>query len=144
MAFNDKLKKLMGQDDTATNEDIKEEEYYKVSREEYEDENGVAGSKMMLLEPRAYSESQQIADHLKDRNAVVVNLKRVTPDQGKRIVDFLSGTLYAIGGDLQKLGGGIFLCTPNNVNVEGKITDDVPAKTSDKKSKQEEDDEFDW
>ena len=114
MAFNDKLKKLMGQDDTATNEDIKEEEYYKVSREEYEDENGVAGSKMMLLEPRAYSESQQIADHLKDRNAVVVNLKRVTPDQGKRIVDFLSGTLYAIGGDLQKLGGGIFLCTPNN------------------------------
>ena len=119
MAFNDKLKKLMGQDDTATNEDIKEEEYYKVSREEYEDENGVAGSKMMLLEPRAYSESQ-------------------------RIVDFLSGTLYAIGGDLQKLGGGIFLCTPNNVNVEGKITDDVPAKTSGKKSKQEEDDEFDW
>lgn len=144
MAFNDKLKKLMGQDDTTTNEDIKEEEYYKVSREEYEDENGVAGSKMMLLEPRAYSESQQIADHLKDRNAVVVNLKRVTPDQGKRIVDFLSGTLYAIGGDLQKLGGGIFLCTPNNVNVEGKITDDVSAKTSGKKSKQEEDDEFDW
>ena len=144
MAFNDKLKKLMGQDDTATNEDIKEEEYYKVSSQEYEDENGVAGSKMMLLEPRAYSESQQIADHLKDRNAVVGNLKRVTPDQGKRIVDFLSGTLYAIGGDLQKLGGGIFLCTPNNVNVEGKITDDVPAKTSGKKSKQEEDDEFDW
>ena len=144
MAFNDKLKKLMGQDDTASNEDIKEEEYYKVSREEYEDENGVAGSKMMLLEPRAYSESQQIADHLKDRNAVVVNLKRVTPDQGKRIVDFLSGTLYAIGGDLQKLGGGNFLCTPNNVNVEGKITDDGPAKTSGKKSKQEEDDEFDW
>lgn len=144
MAFNDKLKKLMGQDDTTVSEDIKEEEYYKVSREEYEDENGVAGSKMMLLEPRAYSESQQIADHLKDRNAVVVNLKRVTPDQGKRIVDFLSGTLYAIGGDLQKLGGGIFLCTPNNVNVEGKITDDAPAKTNGKKNKQEEDDEFDW
>lgn len=144
MAFNDKLKKLMGQDGTDSNEEIKEEEYYKVSREEYEDDNGVAGSKMMLLEPRAYSESQQIADHLKNRNAVVVNLKRVTPDQGKRIVDFLSGTLYAIGGDLQKLGGGIFLCTPNNVNVEGKISDDVPATKSTKKSKSEEADEFDW
>lgn len=144
MAFNDKLKKLMGQDGTDSNEEIKGEEYYKVSREEYEDDNGVAGSKMMLLEPRAYSESQQIADHLKNRNAVVVNLKRVTPDQGKRIVDFLSGTLYAIGGDLQKLGGGIFLCTPNNVNVEGKISDDVPATKSTKKSKSEEDDEFDW
>ena len=74
----------MGQDGTDSNEEIKEEEYYKVSREEYEDDNGVAGSKMMLLEPRAYSESQQIADHLKNRNAVVVNLKRVTPDQGKK------------------------------------------------------------
>ena len=78
----------------------------------------------MLLEPRAYSESQQIADYLKNRSAVVVNLKRVTPDQAKRIVDFLYGTIYAIGGDLQKLGGGIFLCTPNNVNVEGKISEE--------------------
>ena len=128
MAFNDKLKKLMGQDDTATNEDIKEEEYYKVSREEYEDDNGVAGSKMMLLEPRAYSESQQIADHLKNRNSVVVNLKRVTAPQAKRIIDFLSGCIYAIGGSMQKIGVGIYLCTPKNVNVQGKITDDSEKK----------------
>ena len=139
----DKLKKLIGSDDGDFEEETKEEEYYKVSKEEYMDENGVAGSKMMLLEPRAYSESQQIADYLKERNAVVVNLKRVTPDQAKRIVDFLSGTLYAIGGDLQKLGGGIFLCTPNNVNVEGEITDDAPPKPP-RKSKKQEDDEFDW
>ena len=139
----DKLKKLIGSDDGNYEEEIKEEEYYKVSKEEYMDANGVAGSKMMLLEPRAYSESQQIADYLKERNAVVVNLKRVTPDQAKRIVDFLSGTLYAIGGDLQKLGGGIFLCTPNNVNVEGEISDDAAPKTT-RKSKKQEDDEFDW
>ena len=101
---------------------------------------------MMLLEPRAYSESQQIADYLKSRNAVVVNLKRVTPDQAKRIVDFLSGTIYAIGGDLQKLGGGIFLCTPNNVNVEGKISEETtPTKATTKSKKnEEEDDDFNW
>lgn len=139
----DKLKKLIGNDDNDI-EEVKEEEYYKVSREEYTDENGVAGSKMMLLEPRAYSESQQIADYLKERNAVVVNLKRVTPDQAKRIVDFLSGTLYAIGGDLQKLGGGIFLCTPNNVNVEGEISDDAAPSKQTKRTKKQEDDEFDW
>ena len=86
------------------------------------------GSKMVLVEPRAFSESQQIADHLKKRNTVVVNLKRVTSDQAKRIVDFLSGTIYALGGDLQKIGGGIFLCTPNNVNIQGKITEDKDAK----------------
>ena len=139
----DKLKKLIGNDEYIEEEDIKEEEYYKVSKEDYQDANGVAGSKMMLLEPRAYSESQQIADYLKERNSVVVNLKRVTPDQAKRIVDFLSGTLYAIGGDLQKLGWGIFLCTPNNFNVEGEISDDAaPTKTPRKPKKQ--DDEFDW
>lgn len=140
----DKLKKLIGSDENDFLEEVKEEEYYKVSREEYTDENGVAGSKMMLLEPRAYSESQQIADYLKERNAVVVNLKRVTPDQAKRIVDFLSGTLYAIGGDLQKLGGGIFLCTPNNVNVEGEISDDAAPSKQTKRTKKQEDDEFDW
>ena len=140
----DKLKKLIGSDSENYEEEVKEEEYYKVSREDYMDENGVAGSKMMLLEPRAYSESQQIADYLKERNAVVVNLKRVTPDQAKRIVDFLSGTLYAIGGDLQKLGGGIFLCTPNNVNVEGEISDDAAPSKQTKRTKKQEDDEFDW
>lgn len=140
----DKLKKLIGTEENDSEEVIKEEEYYKVSREEYTDDYGVAGSKMILLEPRAYSESQQIADYLKERNAVVVNLKRVTPDQAKRIVDFLSGTLYAIGGDLQKLGGGIFLCTPNNVNVEGEISDDAASTKQTKRTKKQEEDEFDW
>ncbi len=140
----DKLKKLIGAEEEPE-EEIKEEEYYKVSREEYSYNQGTAGSKMMLLEPRAYSESQQIADHLKNRNAVVVNLKRVTPDQAKRIVDFLSGTLYAIGGDLQKLGGGIFLCTPNNVDVEGKISDDnAPSKPAKPKRTEKEDEDFNW
>ena len=143
MAFDKFINKLVGSEgdgeDTTT-----EENFYSTSREAYHAENGMAGSKMMLLEPRAYSESQQIADYLKKRNAVVVNLKRVTPDQAKRIVDFLSGTLYAINGDIQKLGGGIFLCTPNNVNVEGKISDEVSSKsTSSKSSKKEEKSEND-
>ena len=89
--------------------------------------------KMILLEPRAFSESQQIADHLKNRNTVVVNMKRVTAEQAKRIIDFLSGTVYAIGGDLQKIGGGIFLCTPKNVDVEGSITDEDGNKKTDDK-----------
>ncbi len=84
--------------------------------------------KMILLEPRAFSESQQMVDRLKNRNTVVVNMKRVTPEQAKRIIDFLSGTVYAIGGDLQKIGGGIFLCTPKNVNVEGSISDEDNSK----------------
>lgn len=98
------------------------------------------GSKMILVEPRAYSESQQIADHLKRKNSVVVNLKRVTNDQARRIIDFLSGTLYAIGGELQRLGNGIYLCTPKNVNVEGRMSDEE----SEKKNKAKIEDEMDF
>ena len=111
--FNDK-------EDSQSN---KSNEYYDLRPEEAITEEG--GAKMILLEPRAYSEAQQIADHLKKRNTVVVNLKRVTSDQAKRIMDFLSGTIYAIKGNIQKIGSGIFLCTPNNINVQGKITDDA-------------------
>lgn len=79
-------------------------------------------SKVVLLEPRAYAEAQDVADHLKNRRAVVVNLQRIQHDQGKRIIDFLSGTVYAISGDIQKIGTDIFLCTPDNVDVSGNIT----------------------
>ena len=123
--MKDKLKGFFGTSDETVETTTGEDTYYTTSREEFHEQNGMSGSKMMLLEPRAYSESQQIADYLKNRSAVVVNLKRVTPDQAKRIVDFLYGTIYAIGGNLQKLGGGIFLCTPNNVNVEGKISEEI-------------------
>ena len=92
---------------------------------------------MILLEPRAYSESQQIADHLKKRNTVVVNLKRVTSEQAKRIIDFLSGTLYAIGGKMQKLGPGIFLCTPKNINVQGTMSEEEAKKTKSKDEDEE-------
>lgn len=124
MAFK-KIKEIM-----SDKEEMEEESYYSDSA------STVTNGKMILLEPRAFSESQQIADHLKKRNTVVVNMKRVTPEQAKRIIDFLSGTVYAIGGDLQKIGIGIFLCTPKNVNVEGAISDE------DNKSKEKE--ELDW
>lgn len=79
--------------------------------------------KVVLVEPRVYSEVQEIADHLKSHRAVAMNLQRMPHDQAKRVVDFLSGTVYAIGGDIQKLGEHTFLCTPSNVDVSGKISD---------------------
>jgi len=121
MAFGKKLINMV------TEEVNDEDSYYTAENAGIPQGNG----KMILLEPRAFSESQQIADHLKSRNTVVVNMKRVTAEQAKRIIDFLSGTVYAIGGDLQKIGGGIFLCTPKNVNVEGSITDEDNNKKQD-------------
>ena len=126
MAFS-KLKKMFSDEDD-DNLLGTEDEYYNMSEDEAIKEADKSGNKMILLEPRAYSESQQIADYLKNRNSVVVNLKRVTTEQAKRIIDFLSGCIYAIGGTMQKIGVGIYLCTPKNVNVQGKITDDREKK----------------
>lgn len=141
MAF-EKIKKFIGEDGSEIEQITQDNnEYYK---ETFKQTNNNQGNKMILLEPRAFSEAQTIADYLKARNTVVVNLKRVTPEIAKRIVDFLSGSVYAIGGDLQKLGNGIFLCTPNNVNVEGKISGDEKQAPKQKQTKKEEDDEFNW
>lgn len=120
MAFEG-IKKVFFDDNEKKDSTV--DDYYTVSNKQLKDEDGKSGSKMILVEPRAYSESQQIADYLKSRNTVVVNLKRVTSDQAKRLIDFLTGCIYAIGGSLQKLGNGIYLCTPNNVNVQGKMSD---------------------
>ena len=117
------MKKIMGEEDEVFSGT---DEYYDLKAAEALTEEG--GAKMILLEPRAYSEAQQIADHLKKRNTVVVNLKRVTSEQAKRIVDFLGGTIYAINGKIQKIGPGIFLCAPNNVSVQGEITGDTQGK----------------
>ena len=86
-------------------------------------------NKTILVEPRAFSEAQQIADYLKAKNQVVVNFKRVTSDVSKRIMDFLNGIVYAIEGSMQKLGPGIVICAPKGFEIEGNITDDDTKKT---------------
>ena len=137
MAFDGLKKALFSDENNGTSED----EFYSLSKKEMKNEDLKNGNKMILVEPRAYSESQQIADYLKNRNSVVVNLKRVTSDQAKRIIDFLTGCIYAIGGDLQKLGNGIYLCTPNNVSVQGKMSENE-EKGKSNKTKFEEEIEF--
>lgn len=146
MAFN-KFKKLLGDtgDDIGEPVDPEENGYNIDNGKNMSDNNRSSNSnnvsepsnQMILIEPRAYSESQSIADYLKSKNTVVVNLKRVTANQAKRIIDFLTGTLYAIGGDLQKIGPGIYLCTPKDVKVQGKISDDD-------KPKEAKEEEVDW
>ncbi len=142
------LKSFLGLNDEEENNVVEtenEDSFYNISREEASSTPEFGSNKMILFEPRAYSESTQITDYLKKRNTVVVNLKRVTPDQAKKIVDFLQGSIYAMNGSLQKLGGGIFLCAPNNVNIEGKITDEnAKAPRGKKEAKEEEEEEFSW
>lgn len=112
-----------------TNQEVAEQTSRQTRQSQSQKQNVVSlqsvqkSSKVVLMEPRVYAEAQDIADHLKSRRAVIVNLQRIDHDQAKRIVDFLSGTVYAIGGDIQRVGHNIFLCTPDNVEVAGNISD---------------------
>ncbi|QCR31721.1 cell division protein SepF [Lysinibacillus sp. SGAir0095] len=84
--------------------------------------NSLKNSKVVIVEPRVYAEAQDISEHLKSKRAIIVNLQRIDREAGIRIIDFLSGTVYALGGDIQRIGTDIFLCTPENVEVSGEIS----------------------
>lgn len=80
--------------------------------------------RLVLIEPRSFEEAKEIGDHLKNHRPVVVNLHHMKRNGlAQRVIDFLSGTIYALGGDLQKLGPHILIFTPANVDVQGSITE---------------------
>lgn len=80
-------------------------------------------SDLNLFEPHSFAEASRISDYLKANKTVVVNMHRLQKEQSKRVIDFLSGVIYAIDGDIQTIGPRIFLCTPKSISVSGNITD---------------------
>jgi cell division inhibitor SepF len=79
-------------------------------------------AQMVLFEPRSFEEAEEIARHLKQRRACVVNLHRLQRDYAQRTIDFLTGVVFALDGTIQKIGHNVILCTPKNVNVSGDIS----------------------
>jgi cell division inhibitor SepF len=84
--------------------------------------------KVILSEPECYSDAQMIADYLRARRPVVINLHKAPFDQAIRVIDFISGTIYALGGRMDKIGHQIFLCAPENVDVQGSISEFLNTK----------------
>ena len=79
--------------------------------------------KIMLFEPRIFSDVKAIASKLLAGQAAVVNFQRIDDEQAHRVVDFLSGVVFAVDGEIQRIGEQIFLCTPHDFEVEGNLTD---------------------
>lgn len=77
--------------------------------------------KITIVEPRVYSEVQEIADLLLSNQSVVLNFHRMEKEQAKKIVDFLMGAIYAVDGDMQRVGNEIFICTPKQVEIDGVL-----------------------
>ena len=82
-----------------------------------------ANSKIAIYQPRVYSDAKVIAKQLLNNKAVIVNFTNVNDQQSKRIVDFLTGTIFALNGEIKRVGEKIFLCTPPKFEIDGSIPD---------------------
>lgn len=84
--------------------------------------------KVVVMQPESFDEAKDIADHLKNKKPVVINLEDVDKEIARRIVDFLSGAIYALDGNIQKVTNGIFLVAPYNVDIMGDFKDELRNK----------------
>lgn len=87
-------------------------------------------TKMVLFEPRSFDEAEDVARHLKERRAAVINLHRLNREYAQRTIDFLTGVIFALDGTIQKIGHNVILCTPKSVGVHGKISVDSDLDAS--------------
>ena len=87
-----------------------------------------AKSKIVLYEPRVYSDAKDVAQNLLNNKAVIINFSRMEDASARRVVDFITGTVYALNGEIQRIGDKIFLATPPKFVTNGKISDLVDKK----------------
>ncbi len=83
-----------------------------------------AQNKMFIMEPRTYEDVRDYVSHLKGRRSLILRLHLVDKREAQRIVDFMSGTTYALEGNMRKLGETIFCFTPSSVAIEGDLESD--------------------
>lgn len=80
-------------------------------------------SQIVIFEPRVYSDAKELAQNLLNNKAVLINFSRMDDDSARRIVDFITGTVYALNGEIQKVGDKIFLATSPKFQTDGRISD---------------------
>lgn len=77
--------------------------------------------KVVVLEPANFDDSQKVADYLRNNQPVVVNFEGTEGLVTKRMTDFISGTIYALGGSMKKIGRNILVCAPKNVGIDASV-----------------------
>ena len=123
---------------TGADEEVENEEYFESEKKEEIDYavkkckvvniNTTTQLKVVVVTPESFDEARDIAEHLKQKKPVVINLEGVEKDIARRIVDFLSGAVYSLDGNIQKISTGIFLIAPYNVGIMGDFKDELRNK----------------
>ena len=78
--------------------------------------------RVVVIEPSTFDDSQKIADYLRGNQPVVVNFENTDNIVTKRMTDFISGTIYALGGSMKKIGRSILVCAPRNVDIDAGVS----------------------
>ena len=81
--------------------------------------------KVVLVKPERFENASEIADHLKDKRTVVLNLESTNKDIARRLIDFLSGVAYAGEGKIKKVAATTYIITPYHVDIEGDLIDEL-------------------
>ncbi len=84
--------------------------------------------KVVILAPQNILEARELCDHLKSNKPVIMNVEGVDTPVAQRMVDFLSGAVYCLDGDIQKISSGIFLATPACIEITGDLKDEMRNK----------------
>ena len=80
---------------------------------------------MVIIKSNDYIDARTVADHILGNRAVLLNLENCNKEMAQRILDFLSGVVYAQGGDLQRVAHSTYAVTPRNVGLQGELTDEM-------------------
>ncbi len=80
---------------------------------------------MVIIRSSDYGDARTVADHILANRAVLLNLENCNKEMAQRILDFLSGVVYAQGGDLQRVAHSTYAVTPRNVGLQGELSDEM-------------------
>ena len=80
---------------------------------------------VVLVKPERYENASEVADHLRDKRTVVLNLEKTQKDVARRLLDFLSGVAYAQEGKIKKVALQTYIVTPYNVDIMGDLIDEL-------------------
>jgi len=119
--------------------DIEEDDDYEEDRKIFGRKNKVVAMpqaqgnsiKMVISQPTTFEQSDEICGFLKEKKSVIVNLEYVNKDVARRIVDFISGGVYALDGYIQKVSNSIFLVAPSNYEITNEMArEEMKSKLS--------------
>ena len=85
--------------------------------------------KVVVYQALTYDDTQNIIDNLKNRKPIIVNLDSLEQDLAQRVLDFMSGAVYALDGTIQKVSRSIFVLVPSNIDIVGNIPEDFKGKS---------------